>query len=163
MRLLHTHAMNRQHGYTLIETLVTLTLLLILSAGGIYSWQRWQQQQRLWQTASQVRDYLLLLRDDANWHNRNRPVWGERTAEGWCLTSAEPPTGCDVTVPFTLRPHWSEVTLSHITPGLGFYGLRNSAWAGHIRLQSGEESWNIIVSHWGRVRLCRNEESVSCQ
>jgi prepilin peptidase dependent protein A len=58
--------MNREHGYTLMETLVTLTLMMILSVGGLYGWQRWQQQQRLWQTAVQVRDFLLFLRDDAN-------------------------------------------------------------------------------------------------
>ncbi len=52
-------AMNREHGYTLMETLVTLTLMMILSVGGLYGWQRWQQQQRLWQTAVQVRDFLL--------------------------------------------------------------------------------------------------------
>ena len=51
-------AMNREHGYTLMETLVTLTLMMILSVGGLYGWQRWQQQQRLWQTAVQVRDFL---------------------------------------------------------------------------------------------------------
>ncbi len=43
--------MNREHGYTLMETTVTLTLMMILSVGGLYGWQRWQQQQRLWQTA----------------------------------------------------------------------------------------------------------------
>lgn len=31
--------MNEQRGYTLIETLITLTLVLILSAGGLYGWQ----------------------------------------------------------------------------------------------------------------------------
>lgn len=29
---------------TLMETLVTLTLMMILSVGGLYGWQRWQQQ-----------------------------------------------------------------------------------------------------------------------
>ncbi|HFT3212421.1 TPA: prepilin peptidase-dependent protein [Klebsiella variicola] len=33
-------AMNREHGYTLMETLVTLTLMMILSVGGLYGWQR---------------------------------------------------------------------------------------------------------------------------
>lgn len=65
-------AMNREHGYTLMETTVTLTLMMILSVGGLYGWQRWQQQQRLWQTAVQVRDFLLFLRDDANAYNRDR-------------------------------------------------------------------------------------------
>ncbi|WP_434583252.1 prepilin peptidase-dependent protein [Klebsiella sp. R390] len=154
--------MNRQRGYTLIETLITLALMLILSAGALYGWQSWQQQQRLWQTANQVRDYLVLLRDDANWHNRNRLLSVVQHADGWCLSALEAPANCAPATPFTLLPRWPEVSLSHITPGLGFYGLRNSAWAGHIRLQSAGGSWNIIVSNWGRIRLCRNEETSSC-
>ncbi|WP_434670257.1 prepilin peptidase-dependent protein [Klebsiella sp. B345] len=154
--------MNRQRGYTLIETLITLALMLILSAGALYGWQSWQQQQRLWQTANQVRDYLVLLRDDANWHNRNRLLSVVQHADGWCLSAMEATANCTPATPFILLPRWPEVSLSHITPGLGFYGLRNSAWAGHIRLQSAGGSWNIIVSNWGRIRLCRNEETASC-
>lgn len=62
--------MKTQRGYTLIETLVAMLILVMLSASGLYGWQYWQQSQRLWQTASQARDYLLYLREDANWHNR---------------------------------------------------------------------------------------------
>lgn len=63
--------MNREHGYTLMETTVTLTLMMILSVGGLYGWQRWQQQQRLWQTAVRA-GFSALLRDDANAYNRDR-------------------------------------------------------------------------------------------
>lgn len=76
-------AMNREHGYTLMETLVTLTLMMILSVGGLYGWQRWQQQQRLWQTAVQVRDFLLFLRDDANAYNRDRVLRVGQDEVGW--------------------------------------------------------------------------------
>ncbi|HAW3799842.1 TPA: prepilin-type N-terminal cleavage/methylation domain-containing protein [Escherichia coli] len=58
--------MKTQRGYTLIETLVAMLILVMLSASGLYGWQYWQQSQRLWQTASQARDYLLYLREDAN-------------------------------------------------------------------------------------------------
>lgn len=57
--------MKTQRGYTLIETLVAMLILVMLSASGLYGWQYWQQSQRLWQTASQARDYLLYLREDA--------------------------------------------------------------------------------------------------
>lgn len=154
--------MNRQRGYTLIETLATLALVMILGASGTLGWKSWQQQQRLWQTAVQVRDYLVLLRDDANWHNRDRLLSVGQAELGWCLSAADTPADCAAQGPFTLRPHWPEVSLANITPGLGFYGLRNSAWAGHIRLQSAGDGWNIIVSNWGRIRLCRGMEAASC-
>ncbi len=87
-------AMNREHGYTLMETLVTLTLMMILSVGGLYGWQRWQQQQRLWQTAVQVRDFLLFLRDDANAYNRDRVLRVGEDEVGWCLSAEREGPDC---------------------------------------------------------------------
>ncbi|MFQ8771409.1 MAG: prepilin-type N-terminal cleavage/methylation domain-containing protein, partial [Escherichia coli] len=55
--------MKTQRGYTLIETLVAMLILVMLSASGLYGWQDWQQSQRLWQTASPARDSLLYLRE----------------------------------------------------------------------------------------------------
>ncbi|HFZ0984888.1 TPA: prepilin peptidase-dependent protein [Klebsiella aerogenes] len=154
--------MNRQHGYTLIEMLITMMLVVILSASGMYGWQRWQQQQRLWQVACQVRDYLVLLRDDANWHNRERVIRVGQSPAGWCLSASGVEADCHAKTPFTLQPLWPGITLRHLTAGIGFYGLRNSAWAGYILLQSDGGAWRIVVSNWGRIRLCREEEEL-CQ
>ncbi|HAT2323495.1 TPA: prepilin-type N-terminal cleavage/methylation domain-containing protein, partial [Citrobacter freundii] len=46
--------MKKQQGYTLLETLIAMLIVAALGASGLYSWQRWQQQQQLWQTACQV-------------------------------------------------------------------------------------------------------------
>ncbi len=143
------NAMNREHGYTLMETLVTLTLMMILSVGGLYGWQRWQQQQRLWQTAVQVRDFLLFLRDDANAYNRDRVLRVGQDEVGWCLSADGEGPDCASGTSFTLRPRWPGITLAGVTPGLGFYGLRSTAWAGNLRLQSAAGSWSIVISHWG--------------
>ncbi len=93
--------MKTQRGYTLIETLVAMLILVMLSASGLYGWQYWQQSQRLWQTASQARDYLLYLREDANWHNRDHSISVIR--EGTLCISAnlrvEPSEECDASVP----------------------------------------------------------------
>ena len=157
------NAMNREHGYTLMETLVTLTLMMILSVGGLYGWQRWQQQQRLWQTAVQVRDFLVFLRDDANAYNRDRVLRVGQDEAGWCLSAQGEGADCTAGSAFTLRPRWPGITLAGVTPGLGFYGLRSTAWAGNLRLQSTAGSWSIVISHWGRIRLCRSDSAGGCQ
>jgi prepilin peptidase dependent protein A len=156
--------MKREQGYTLIETLVATSLILILSAAGLYGWQTWQQQQRLWQTASQVRDYLIFLRNDANWHNQDHQLSVLRDSARWCLVS-HPPSGepCAANDPFTLLPAWPDITLKEITPSLGFYGLRSTAWAGHIMLENPAGEWVVTVSAWGRIRLCQRTGDAPCQ
>jgi len=152
--------MNREKGYTLIETLLTMMLVLTLSASGLYGWQRWQQAQRLWQTASALRDYMMYLRSDANWHNADRRLRLNRTAERWCMVADDAVlTGCPANNPAVFRPRWAEVEISKMTPNLAFYGLRNTAWTGSIMLSSAAGRWSVVVSGWGRVRLC---EEATC-
>ena len=145
----------REQGYTLIETLVALTLVLILSATGLYGWQRWQQSQRLWQTASELRGYLMAMRSDANWHNRDRLFRLHRYENGWCVVADEAVlAGCPTGNPAIFRPMWAGVDVSHITPNLAFFGLRNTAWAGNVTLVSDAGRWTVVISNGGRVRLC---------
>lgn len=154
--------MNKEQGYTLTETLLAVALLVILSATGSYGWRAWQQQQRLLQSVYQVRDFLLWLRADANAYRRSRTLRLQQTASAWCLVATfREVEGCPADV-FVLRPGWPEVAVTDITPTLGFYGLRNTAWPGHIQLQSPAGSWSVIVSSWGRVRICEKAGDKTC-
>lgn len=160
--LRQTAAMKNEHGFTLIETMVAVALIVILSGIGITGWRTWQAQQRLWQTALQVRHFLEMLRDDANWHNQERLILASRSEDAWCLHTQELQTGCSIDSPYLIRPVWSEVNLVEITPSLGFYGLRNTAWGGHIRVASEAGEWRIVVSGWGRIRMCQRAADESC-
>nr|WP_318383855.1 prepilin peptidase-dependent protein [uncultured Enterobacter sp.] len=155
--------MKKEQGYTLIETMVAVMMIITLSAAGLYGWQSFQAHQRLWQTAWQVRDYLSLLRDDANGHNRDHIISAMTEGGRWCLlSSVNALAGCRVDNPFALQPQWPEVKLTNITPSLRFYGLRNTAWAGHVQLQSPAGEWQIVVSSWGRIRLCQRTSTAAC-
>jgi prepilin peptidase dependent protein A len=160
--LRQTAAMKNEHGFTLIETMVAVALIGILSGIGITGWRTWQAQQRLWQTALQVRHFLEMLRDDANWHNRERLILASRSEDAWCLHTQELQTSCSIDSPYLMRPVWPEVNLVEITPLLGFYGLRNTAWGGHIRVASDAGEWRIVVSGWGRIRMCQGAADESC-
>ena len=110
--------MKKQHGYTLLETLIAMLIVAALGASGLYGWQRWQQQQRLWQTAIQVRDYLLFLRNHANRHNRDHQITRQRVGDRDCLVSSAV-QGCEKDSPFVLLPLWPEVAIGEVTPSLG--------------------------------------------
>lgn len=102
------------------------------------------------------------LRNDANRHNSEHRIALHADGNQACLVSAVVP-GCDSGDPFVMKPLWPEVTLSDVTPALGFYGLRDNAWAGHIRVQSRAGAWWVIVSNGGRIRLCNAAGESLCQ
>ncbi|NDO81565.1 prepilin-type cleavage/methylation domain-containing protein [Citrobacter sp. NCU1] len=156
--------MKKQRGYTLIEMMVAMILIAVLSATGLYGWQRWQQQLRLWQTAFQVRDYLLQLREDANWHNRDHVISINREGTSWCfISSVVQQSTCATKSVFVFTPLWPDIEVVDITPSLAFFGLRNTAWAGHIYLGNAAGEWRVIVSGMGRIRLCERDEGDVCR
>ncbi|MGP3590759.1 prepilin peptidase-dependent protein [Vagococcus sp. WN89Y] len=153
--------MKKEAGFTLIETVIALVLVLALSGAGVSGWQRWQAQQQLWQTALQVRQFLERLRDDANWHNHSQMVYSAQDGKLWCLLHV-PAHNCATKEPFIFRPEWPDTELVEVTASLGFYGLRNTAWPGHIIVRNVAGEWKIVVSAWGRIRMCPNGVGRSC-
>ncbi|UYU31286.1 prepilin peptidase-dependent protein [Siccibacter colletis] len=157
--------MNRkQQGFSLVEMMVAMIVVLILSAGGVSAWQQWQAQQRLDQTARQIRTWLTLLRNDANWHNHDHQVRLQRNGEMWCLVSngstGEP---CLKGKTFQFMSEWPDIRLAELTEGLAFYGLRNSAWPGHIRICNRAGERLVVSSVWGRIRIVDTPGEAVCQ
>ncbi|QHM72270.1 prepilin-type N-terminal cleavage/methylation domain-containing protein [Mixta intestinalis] len=142
-------------GFTLLEVLITLTIVGLLSIAALTGWQQWQQQQRMRDTALQLQQFLHSMRVWAGWHNQDRPLWllaGDR----WCLGSgAVPPSGCRAGQRMQLLAPHSQVHIFAIEGKPGFYGRRNVARAGHILFGEGTLRWRIIISARGRIRLCK--------
>lgn len=61
-----------------------------------------------------------------------------------------------------LVPRWPEVEMSDLTPSLAFFGLRNTAWAGHIRFK--KLNGRVVAGGFavGRLRLCQQGETEGC-
>ncbi|MEW7312110.1 prepilin peptidase-dependent protein [Buttiauxella gaviniae] len=153
----------KEHGFSLIEMMVVMALVAMLSAGGVYGWQKWQQQQRLGIATQQIRNLLEQLRSDANWHNRDHLLRVNRSAGGWCLSSKQIDVNtCKPGGRWQLVQPFADVDITEITPGLGFYGVRNTAWPGHITVQSPTGKWRIILSAQGRIRVCEVTGSNKC-
>ncbi|RPH27269.1 prepilin peptidase-dependent protein [Buttiauxella warmboldiae] len=153
----------KQYGFSLIEIMVVMVIVVMLSAGGVYGWQQWQQQQRLWMTSQQIRNLLEQLRSDANWHNHDHLLTVSRTEKKWCLTSKlVVVNACGSGKRWQLLQPFADVEIAEITPGIGFYGLRNTAWPGHILLQSPAGQWHVVLSAQGRIRLCEVNGSHKC-
>ncbi|MBU4680657.1 prepilin peptidase-dependent protein [Cedecea davisae] len=156
--------MNRtQSGFSLVEMMVVMAIIAVLSAGGFHGWQQWQQRQHLWQTAQQLRHFLAHLRNDANWHNRTHLIKLEQNGESWNLTSSQRLAGrAEDDVRLQFSPEFKGISVEDISSGLGFYGVRNTAWPGHIVLTSAAGKWKVTLSVWGRTRLCEVAEGKPC-
>ncbi len=160
----HTLVMKRKlRGFSLVEVMLVMAIIVTLGAGGIHGWQKWRQQQRLWITVQQVRNLLQQLRSDANWRNVEHLLNLSRSGTRWCLSSrlaADKP--CESASRWGLAQAFSEVEVIEITAGLGFYGTRNTAWPGHLILRSPAGEWRVILSAWGRIRICKKDEAKKC-
>jgi len=146
---------NTTQGFSLIEIMVVMAIIAAMSSGALYGFQQWQQHQRLWQTTHQLSQFLYHLRSDANGLNRNHILTFWQQHDQWCLTSQQyAGKPCMTASQWQFIPRFKDVSMSEMTQGIGFYGLMNTAKAGHIILSNGAGQRRIIVSVWGRIRIC---------
>lgn len=150
-------------GFSLPEIMIVLLITSTLSAGGLAGWQRWQQHQRLWEATHQLSQFLHLLRSDANTHNRDHILIFWPQPQGGCFTSqGQSERPCDGSHSWQFIPGSRGISVVEMTPGLGFYGLMNTAKPGHITLRNAAGMRKVIVSAWGRIRHCAVGQSGQC-
>lgn len=154
---------NTTYGFSLIEMMVVIVIIAILSSGGLYGFQCWQQHHRLWQTTQQLSQFLHHLRSEASGHNRDHILTYAQHQKRWCLASHQHSgKPCVATSQWQFIPRFKDVSMVEMTHGLGFYGVMNTARPGHIILANSAGKRKIIISVWGRIRICTVMENTSC-
>jgi len=154
---------NNIRGFSLIEMVVVILIIAILSSGGVYGFQQWLQHQRLWQTTHQLSLFLHHLRRDANGHNHDHPLTLCQRHDRWSLVSQhDSGHPCMAANRWQFTPRFKDISVVDMTQGLGFYGVMNTAKPGHILLSNAVGKRKVIVSVWGRIRVCSVTENSLC-
>lgn len=144
----------------MLELLIVMVIAGMLTSFGVSRWHHYQQTLKLEQTAQQLLAFLTRLQSDANWHNRNALLWF-RTGETWCIGSGTPLASCHTQTHGVFRPEHAGITLLDFTQKeIGFYGIRNSAQAGHILLGNSAGRIRIVISAKSRIRLCSEDDTM---
>ena len=148
-------------GFSLPELLIALTIVALLSVGGIQGWTAYQQAVRLEQQAQLVMLFLQRVQANAYWYNDTRAVSVIQTGDRWCLREGEASLTCNEGSGGRLLPSAHDVHIAAMTrPIITFHGLRNTAQAGHLVLENGAGRLRIVISIWGRIRLCSDTQPV---
>lgn len=153
----------KQQGYSLVELIIVMLIILLATAGGL-RWHQWQGRQQLQHSAYALRDFLQYQRERANGFNRVIAIHRQGGDSHWCLVAGTgmAQAACDARGHHRYSPPAPGVRLVSLTPGLAFYGLRNTAWPGHIVLANRSGLARVVISGFGRIRLCFPQGGGGC-
>ncbi|AIJ08910.1 MULTISPECIES: prepilin-type N-terminal cleavage/methylation domain-containing protein [Edwardsiella] len=139
-------------GYTLLEVMLVCGVLAMLAAAALPLWLPRRDQQRMLAEGLRLQTYLLTLREQAFRSNGGRPILFRRGRGGVACLVAQPQDDCRAAAAFIpIAPLRLEAQMS---ADAGFYGVRNTARPGHLRLSDERRAVRVIWSAQGRVRLC---------
>ncbi|QIQ21713.1 prepilin-type N-terminal cleavage/methylation domain-containing protein [Zophobihabitans entericus] len=145
-------------GFSLLELLFVISVIGVLSAIGLHGWQTIQQRAQLSSATMQLLAFIKEVQDDANWRNQTNTLHlfiGSKFTP-WCLAVTEEsrPVSCDTRLRFIQPDPSVEITGFTEISTLAFYGKREMAQTGTIRLENSLGQTRVIVSTRGRIRYC---------
>lgn len=153
-------AHHRIAGVSLLEMLLLLMLLASLS---IYAVEHYQQQLarlQLEQAARQLLMFLQRQQQKAFIENRQILLWAIEGERGCVGIQPHRHPGCREALAQFVVLYPDIILKAQLKETAGFYGLRNSAQAGHIELHNRIGEIKAIWSAQGRIRLCAQPHRV---
>ncbi len=146
---------------TLIEVMLVLGLVAMLSIWSLQGWREHQQRAQLGQQAQRLRLYLTGLQAQSYRYNQTILLWA-RGGRAGCVGSGSRPADCSLAGAGVFYPTVPDISVGVISEKtIGFYGLRNTAQAGHLTLSNAAGTARVILSARGRIRLCSEGESIA--
>lgn len=153
-----TIRLNEQHGLSLIELLLAMTVMAIIATGGVQGWQSYRQRAALEQASAELLAFMSRLQQAAHWRNETFLLRTDKERDRDCLIASRrsEEASCFSTsgLVYRLPMEGMRLELQQSELGLGFYGLRNTAGAGHIVVQGKAGRVRIVLSATGRLRRC---------
>ncbi|ACT08016.1 conserved hypothetical protein [Dickeya chrysanthemi Ech1591] len=145
----------RQRGFSLLELIIVITIVALLTSGGMYSWLAYRQALQLEQHARHLLAFMGRVQANAYWRNQTDTLWIKSANGNWCMGNGAEPAACppESTSIFT-RTSQDVALVETTSERLMFYGLRNAAQAGHLTLSNPAGRVRLVISARGRLRLC---------
>ncbi len=148
-------------GFSLLELLVVLVIMTLTANIITYSISQHHQHQALQNASLNVMRFLINVQAQANWYNQSYIIHIEKIKNYWQITAMlfSHQQGRETIGKVTRRSAYlnekelQRLDYTTISPII-FYGRRNMASTGHIRLSNSIGEIQIIVSARGRIRRC---------
>lgn len=144
----------------MLELLIVIAIASSLAGGGLLAWSDYRRALRLEQGARQLLDFAGRIQAGAYWHNETRRMMLIRRDDGWCARggASSAATDCLADDGALFLPPSRDIELEQATDEtFAFYGIRNTAQAGHITLRNPAGRVRLLISARGRLRLCGEE------
>lgn len=136
----------RQKGISFIELLVVIALVGVMATWGAQSWHHYRQRERLAESARQLLAYLTLLQAQTNRSNGTALLWIQQNERGCLGWGSRSDTACSTLVGHAFISPYPDVAITFsLHKNIGFYGIRNTAQAGHIMLSNPAGRIRLII------------------